>query len=375
MLTRQYRKIIVSAALLLLAAVGLGVRYHSVIPALQPIIPQTAVTVKVVPVSLINKPIQIVRAGTVAQSAVIVVNTEYTGQLSEIYVTEGQHVKAGQLLCKLEELPAGHKFTSTIPTKQSNGILPQLQDSYDNALKKFNSYQNLYAIGGISRREFESASASLKEAQDRLAGNRNNSAANGASAVLRGSAVIQAPTDGIVTGLSATQGKAVQAGQQLLNLGSGNDMEVLLRLGQDDLYLLPLGTPVQIEAAGQFIAGQVSSIYPQVEEQQIAYFLAHIKLAGNSDALLKPGMAVNAHIDSGQSSMISAVGGTAVFQNEQGQAFIYTAVNGTAFAQAVTTGQIIGDFIEITNDLPQETMVIISNIDKIKNGAAITIVK
>jgi len=371
MITRQYRKIIASVVLLLLAAVGLIVRYDLAIPAFQPIIPQTAVAVTVVPVSLINKPIQIVRAGTVGQSATIAVNTEYTGQLSEIYVTEGQHVKAGQSLFKLEALPAGHKFAGTIPAKQSSGALPQLQENYDNALKKFNSYQKLHAIGGISRREFENAAASLKEAQDRLSGSRNDSAANGASAVLRGSAVIQAPTDGIVTGLSATQGKAVQAGQQLLALGSGQEVEVLLQLGQSDLYLLPLGTPVLIEAAGQFIAGQVSSIYPQVEEQQVACFLAHIKLVGNPDDLLKPGVAVHTHIDSGQSSTVSAVASTAVFQDAQGQSFIYTAVNGTALAQAVTTGQIIGDFIEITDDLPQETMVITSNIDKIKNGAAI----
>ncbi|MGL5512686.1 MAG: efflux RND transporter periplasmic adaptor subunit, partial [Sporomusa sp.] len=318
MLTRQYHKIVISVVLLLLAVVGLVVRYDLAIPAFQPIIPQTAVAVTVVPVSLINKPIQLVRVGTVGQSATIAVNTEYTGQLSEIYVTEGQSVKAGQSLFKLEALPAGHKFADTIPIKQSNGASPQLQESYDNALKKFNSYQNLYTIGGISRREFENAAASLKEAQDRLAGSRNDSAANSTSAVLRGSAVIQAPTDGIVTGLSATQGRAVQAGQQLLALGSGQEMEVLLQLEQSDLYLLPLGTPVLIEASGQFIAGQVSRIYPQVEEQQIAYFLAHIKLVGNSDALPKPGVAVNAHMDSGQSSTVRAVARTTVFQDTQG---------------------------------------------------------
>jgi len=365
---QQYRIVIALTAFLFTVALLLAASYNRLPFALwtQRIMPQTPISLTAVPLGTINKSIKIARTGSIENSISVPVNSDFSGLLSEIYVTEGQAVKAGQPLFKLE--------ASSEPTvTQTTGDSQQAQANYDNALKEFNRYQKLFEIGGIPRRQLETATARLQEAKESLANAQNTTQSS--NAAINGSATISAPISGIVTGLSASSGKAVQAGQQLLSLGSGQEVEAVVHLNQNDLYLVHLGTPATIEASQQTIAGQVSRIYPQVEADQISAFLAHIKLTNNPDGLLKSGMPVTIRIDTGKSSTVPTVPASSIFQDAQGRYYIYLAADGKAKVQQISIGETIGDSTEITSDLPQQSMVITSNINDIKNGDAITVVQ
>jgi hypothetical protein len=63
----------------------------------------------------------------------------------------------------------------------------------------------------------------------------------------------------------------------------------------------------------------------------------------------------------------------AAIRSDQGQDYIYLAIDGKAVRQEVTTGDKIGEFIEITSPLPEQAAVIISSHNNLKNGAAITL--
>jgi membrane fusion protein (multidrug efflux system) len=368
---QQYRFSISLTALLFTVALLLAAHYNRLpfTSLAQHTTSQTSVNLTAVPLGTINKPLQIVRTGSMESSTSVPVTADFSGLVSELYVTEGQVVKTGQPLFKIQA-------SSEQPTvNQPTGDSQQAQANYDNALKEFNRYQKLYEIGGIPRRQFEIASARLQEAKEGLANAQSSAESSTSNTTINGSATINAPIGGIVTGLSTSSGKAVQAGQQLLSLGSGQEVEAVVHLHQNDLYLVHLGTPATMEVSQQTITGQVSRIYPQVEADQISSFLAHIKLTTNPDGLLKSGMPVTIRIDTGKSSVVPAVPTASVFQDDQGRKFIYLAVNGKALIQQVIIGETIGDFTEITSDLPQQSMVITSNINDIKDGDAITVVQ
>jgi membrane fusion protein (multidrug efflux system) len=365
---QQYRIIISLTALLFTVALLIAASYNRLPLTLltQHSVPQTPINLTAIPLGTINKPIQITRTGSIENSISVPITADFSGLLSEIYVTEGQVVKTGQPLFKLQ--------ASSEPTvTQTTGDSQQAQANYDNALKEFNRYQKLFEIGGIPRRQLEIATAHLQEAKESLANAQNTTVSS--NATINGSATINAPVGGVVTGLSASSGKAVQAGQQLLSLGSGQEVEAVIHLDQNDLYLVHLGTPAAIEVSQQNIGGQVSRIYPQVEADQISAFLAHVKLTNNPDGLLKSGMPVTIRIDTGKSSIVPAVPTASVFQDDQGRNFIYLAVNGKAVIQQISIGETIGNFTEITSDLPQQSMVITSNMNDIKNGDAITVMQ
>lgn len=344
-------------------------------------IPRTPVNVTAVPIGTINKPIRIDRPGFIENSTSIPLHTEFSGRVSEIYVTEGQAVKAGQPLLKLQGSsgPSGDSGPSTATGEnQKAGVSQQVQDNYDNALKDVKRYQKLYEQGAIPRRQLEDAMVRLQQAQASLNNGQNAMSSTNTNAItttLHGSATITAPIDGIVTGLSIAPGKTVQAGQQLMALGSGQEIEIVVHLDQNDLYLVDLGTTATAEVSNQTIMGQVSSIYPEVKDDKISSFLAHIKLTNNQDDLLKPGMPVNVRIDTGQSVTVPAVPTASIFQDEQGRNFIYVVANGTAVRQQISIGETIGDFTEITSNVPQEIMVITSNVNEIKNGDAIVVMQ
>lgn len=369
----QRRATITLAVFFILAALAFAARGSLLpLPPWSRNMPAKApVPVAAVPVNTVNKPVRLVREGFAGNAAAVPVNTDYTGRVSELYITEGQPVKAGQPLLKLEATDGQSPGTATTNPPAEAG--QHLQDNYDNALKKFTSYQKLYEQGAVPRRDLENAAAALQEARKDLDSSRNGAFAGAAAAMLSGSVTVKASIDGIVTGLSAALGKTVQAGQQLMALGSGREINVVLRLEQNDLYLIHLGAAVRIEAPGKTVAGQVFSIYPAVEEQQIAAFLAHVKLADQPEALLEPGMAVTARIDTGKSAAVPAVPADSVLQDEQGQSFIYAAVNGTAVRQAVSLGESLGEFTEVTSSLPSDMLVITGNLAEIKDGDAITV--
>jgi RND family efflux transporter MFP subunit len=366
--TQQHPTILALTTLLFTVALLLAVS-NNLIPFTlwtQHVIPQAPVSLTVVQLATINKPIQILRTGSIESSTSIPINAEFSGQLSEIYVREGQAVKAGEPLLKLQA-------SSESIVNQTIGTSQQPQDNYDNALKEFNRYQKLFEVGAIPRRQLDIATAHLKEAKEILSNAQNT--LQSSSTIINGSVTINAPIDGIVTSLSTAPGKAVQAGQQLVSLGSGQEVEIVVRLDQNDLYLVHLGTPVTVKESQQTIAGQVSRIYPQVEANQLPSFLAHIKLANNPAGLLKSGMSATIHIDTGKSAIVPAIPTSSIFQDSQGQNFIYLAADGKAIIQQIGIGETIGDFTEITSNLPEQSMVITSNINDIKDGTAITVMQ
>jgi len=375
----RYRTSLGLAASLLLVALMLAARY-GLLPATpwtQYIIPRTPVNVTAMPIGTMNKPIPIVRTGSIQSPTSVPIATEFSGQISEVYVTEGQPVKAGQPLVKLLGSAEPSTKSEIIVSNQSVGTNSQAQTNYDNALKEYNRDQQLYEKGAIPRRKVENDAARLQVLKESLAGNQettHSSITGTTTATSGGFATISAPINGIVTGLSAVIDKAVQTGQQLMVLDSG-EVQVVIAIEQNDLYLVHLGTPATIEVSGQALLGQVVTIYPELGINNIPAFRTHIKVTNDTGGLLKTGMSVTVHINTGKTATVLAIPATAIFNDNQGLHYIYLADNGKAIRQQISMGEPLGDFIEITATLPEQALVITSNVDNLSNGDPIVIVE
>lgn len=320
------------------------------------------VSVTVAPISIVNKPLRVERTGTAVYAARVPVYSEGTGQVTDVYVTAGQSVKAGQPLVKLE-ITGGE--AAAAPGGTTDGTAAKA--IYENALKEYNRYQKLYEIGGIARKQLDASAARLQEAQAGLQG------AQAPGAVVNGPVTIQAPIDGTITGSVVAAGSAISSGQELLALGSGQEVEVVLPLEQSELYFVQLGSQAVIKTGNEQLAGQVSSIYPEVKDQQVAAFLAQIKLLQPPGNGLTPGAAAAVSIATGQEAAVAAVPAQALLRDAEGNYSIFLAVEGKAVSQQVTLGEVIGELVELTTALPQESRVITSNMDRLKNGDSIAI--
>jgi len=371
----QYSTTVGLTAILLLVILMLAARYGllPLTPWTQYFAAQTPVNVTVVPIGTMNKSVPIVGTGSIESPTSVPITSEFSGRISEVYVAEGQAVKAGQPLVKLfgsAEPSTGSAINP--PANQNPGKSPQAQTNYDNALKEYNRDQKLYEQGAIPRRQVDNSAARLQALQESVTNAQDTVHSPPTTAMSNGFATISASINGTVTSLSAAVEKAVQTGQQLMVLDSG-EVQVVIPIEQNDLYLVHLGTPATIEVSGQTMLGQVVSIYPELGINNIPSFRTHIKVTNDTGGLLKIGMSVTVHINTGKSATVLVIPRTAVFQDDQGLNYIYLADKGKAIRQQISPGEPIGDLMEMTATLPEQAMVITSSVNDIKNGDAIVI--
>ncbi|WP_371381379.1 efflux RND transporter periplasmic adaptor subunit [Sporomusa aerivorans] len=374
----QLKKFVPAILIIAVLAVVLwGVVRTSHFPAGQGL-SQPSAGVTVAPVSRLSKPLEIILAGSIQSRQAVSISAPLAGRVSAVSITEGQMVNAGQSLLHIEGTPgAANAGAADNLAVQSNGeTTRQAQMSYDNLVKEYERYQKLYQIGAIARRQLEETGARLQAAKDALnAAPDSFPAGSGNAARQPSSATLIAPSSGKITGLAAADGTTVQAGQQLMVLDNGGEVRAVVHLEQKDLYLIQAGTPAEIvpdSPSGQTpVAGQVEAIYPEVGTSSNNLFLTHIR-TDNATGLLKPETPVTVHIKTSQMITVPAVPQAAILE-EQGNKYLYLAVNNQAIRQQVTVGAAIGDFVEITSALPEEALIIITGTENLKDGSTIAL--
>jgi membrane fusion protein (multidrug efflux system) len=258
---KKYLPAALAALALAIALAALFRGHFAPAPAAPPLPAQEAA----VPAAAADKPAGIVRAGSVAKPLALPVTSGYAGRIAELYVGEGQAVKAGQPLFKMAATPSG-------------------RNSAEAARREYEKLRSLYEKGAIARRQVEAAAARLQAAEQ----------SGGAMP-----ATVAAPVDGVVAGLSAAPGAEVQAGQQVLAIGGGHNIAVVVPLRQNELSSVPLGGRVAVEAAGRTVEGRIAAIYPEARGDTVPGFQAHIRLTDAPDGLLHEGMPVTVRIPAG----------------------------------------------------------------------------
>lgn len=272
---QNYRKPCALAALLLALSLLAAVNYPW---SKEPEAPKDSAAISETEVAA--KPAGISRTGLVGTPALVPISAGFSGRISELYVKEGQSVKAGQPLFKLDPAPG------------SSAAAPSSDLKSNSQTVEYSRYLKLYEQGVISRRELDAAEARLK-------GTNKNAPGGQSSGTAPVPTTATAPVEGVVTHLATASGSAVQADQLILSLGSGQIVEVVVPLEQKELYWVQLGTPVLVEVAGQMIAGEVSSISPEVGENNLVSFRAHIHLIDPPAGLVQIGMSANVRMDVG----------------------------------------------------------------------------
>ena len=325
---------------------------------------RSPVSVTTTPISMISKPVEIVLSGSIQSRQAVIISAEIPGRISELNAKEGELVKAGQQLVHIDG--SGEQVVVDAPASTSAVQNSDLQANYDKLAREYERYQKLYQVGGIARKQFEEMTARLQAAREAL--QTGSAPGSSSQAQQTGAANLTAPISGKVTGLSAAIGKTVQPGQQLMIIDTGGDVRAIVHLEQKDLYLIQAGTPVEIivEDSGKHsLTGQVEAIYPEAGSSTPLFF-GHIRV-DNSNGLLKPGMPITAHIKTDQSTPVRAIPSSAILQ-EQENTYIYLVIDGKIVKQQVTVGVIIGDLIEIIDNLPEQTIVIASGMQNVKEG-------
>ena len=161
-----------------------------------------AVPVVVTPVSQKDIPVQIRVIGNVQPYSTVTVRSQVTGQLTSILFKEGQDVKKGDLLFKIDP----RSFEAAL--SQAEAVLERDQAQAQNAVAQGTRYANLLKEGVVSREQYDQMQATQKALQATV--NADQAAVENAKVNLQYCS-IYSPIDGRTGTLLANQGNLVTA--------------------------------------------------------------------------------------------------------------------------------------------------------------------
>lgn len=210
-----------------------------------------------------------------------------SGQIEEVYVTDNQHVKEGELVAVIDDadyvikLEQADSTYEKIKLDQSNAKanLTAAQSNIDLAKKDLERYRNLYEQGAVSKQTFDSAQvkydsakANLTQANQALfsdngknvadANLRSAKAAKDKAALDLSYTKIYAPQSGTVSSRRVEKGMYVTAGAPLFTLVP-EEVWVVANFKENQLKDMKPGQPVDIKIdtyPNKVFKGKVDSI-------------------------------------------------------------------------------------------------------------------
>ncbi|MGI6091660.1 MAG: efflux RND transporter periplasmic adaptor subunit [Veillonellaceae bacterium] len=326
----------------------------------------TAVYIKVSAAQYVNTVPQLMLNGNIEGQTSADISAKISGRIEQVMVVEGQQVKAGDPLVKLESVELANSV------RTASDAVTKAQVNYDLALTDYNRYQKLYGQGAISQQQLDTALAKLKIAQADL-----SSASSSYSSAQQqyGYGVITAPVDGVVANVTATVGQVVSPGAALMVVQDINAVYAVVNIEQKDLALVKVGQKAEVTVdsyAGKVFEGTVDRMNPEAGMGN-RMFKTKIKI-DNADGALKAGMFAKVQLATGDAVQVMTVPQTAVIQ-KQGLYYVFVIEDGKAVRRQVEIGTVTGETIEIKAGIEPGVQVAVTNVSQLKDGEAVRIVE
>ena len=314
------------------------------------------------------------------------------GRLVELAVAEGDRVRRGQVLARIDRVQAASSVASAVEgvgalesealaardqARQSRADLDAARARSAEAMKARVRADDLRAAGLLPLAELDAAIAAADAAaaqvaaaeaavaradQSRSAAERRVGQGRADQARARDQldkTEITAPIDGVVTRLEVEEGEMVVIGVQnqpgtiLMTVSDLSAVNAEVKVAEADVLRLALDNPatVSLEAAsGRTYTGRVveigASALPQIGTQAAAReFRVRVRLDGDVSAL-RPGLTCDAEILVAERSGVLTVPLQAVVQRG-GDTGVFVVAGGVATFTRVTTGIIGGLAIEV----------------------------
>ncbi|MFC6999696.1 efflux RND transporter periplasmic adaptor subunit [Rufibacter roseus] len=279
------------------------------------------VLAQVQPADIVEK---VSASGKIQPEVEVKISPDVSGEITELYVKEGDSVRAGQLLLRIRpdnyqamvEMQSASVNTQRANLAQARARLDQALANSKNIQQSYERNQKLFEQKVISRSEFDAAKAQYEANLAEVSAARQGvraaeSTVRSASASLEESrrnlekTTIFAPVNGTVSKLNVEKGERVvgtsqMAGTEIMRIANLNNMEVLVNVNENDIIRVKLGDSAIVEvdsynSTNRKFKGLVTSIANTAKDatslEAVTEFEVRIRLLNDSyqDLLVKQG--------------------------------------------------------------------------------------
>lgn len=233
--------------------------------------------------------------GTVQAKESTSLSAQVVGRVAAVLVHEGDSVRAGQVLVRLDNAQAHagiEQAQSAVETAQHNLDAAGAQAAL--ATSTLSRYQILREQKSVSPQEFDEISRRAEAASAQLAAAQSQFAAQKAAAssanVIAGYSTITAPFAGVVTARHVDPGALASPGTPLIDIDRAGPLQLVVTVDESLLRNITTGSalPVSIPAASsESIPGRVTQIVPSANAASHSFL---VKIALPASAHLLAGM-------------------------------------------------------------------------------------
>ena len=325
------------------------------------------------------------------------VGSTVTGRVAQVLVREGEQVKAGQTLLRLEAdeldaalaqaIAAERQAQARLAGLRSTGRsaaqaqLEQAEATLTAARNEQDRVRQLVAQGFLSASRMDDARRALEVAQAQVQAARAQAAANDergtdiaqaqaqmqaaqaatqAARAKRAQATVVAPAEARVLSREVEPGQIVQPGRALLSLALAGPTQIVAAVDERFLSQLRPGQPAAVVAdafAGQPLPARVLSIAPAVDAQRGAVEVK-FTLDQPAPAFLREDMTLSVEVETGRRDRALVLPLRALRSGTAGTE-VLLAVDGRAQARPVKPGLRTLEAVEIAEGLSEGDVVLL----------------
>ncbi|MES2758994.1 MAG: efflux RND transporter periplasmic adaptor subunit [Pseudomonadota bacterium] len=333
-----------------------------------------ATTVGVATAEKADIPVVLDALGTVTAAATATVRPQVSGVLQKILFTEGQLVKAGQVMATID--PRAFEMALL----QASGNRQRNEAQLDSAKVTLARFRTLLAQDSIARQEVDTQAALVKQLEGTVMTDR---AAEGVARLNLSYTQVKAPIGGRV-GL-----RVVDMGN-LVGSGDANGIAVITQLSPIDVeFAVPQDQVPDLQArvregaslpavafdrtrTTSLATGKFAALDNQVDVQT-GTVRAKARFANANQALF-PSQFVNLRLEVRTIKDAVMVPVTALRHGSSGDfVYVLNAAERTVALRPVTRGQATVDKVQVATGLQVGEQVITEGADRLKDGAKVTL--
>ncbi len=296
--------------------------------------------------------------GSIETKENIIIYPEFSGILSTLYVKEGQPVKKGQLLAKIDD--GGLQ-------KQ----LEQLKVQYQLSKTTYERQKRLWDQKIGSEIQYLQAKSIMKAQEKGIAAMKDQLEKT----------YVKAPFSGIIDEVITEQGSVIAPGNNLFKLVNLDRMYVKSNVPEIYLPNIKVGTFVEvyIPVLGEKMDAYVSRMSYTIDKDNRTFSI-EIEVP-NKDGQLKPNLTVQLRINDYTSKKAILVPESIISENAAGEQYVYLAEQSNekdhakALKRMIKTGRSQGGKIEVASGLKEGDRIINEGARNVKPGTKIDIKK
>ena len=311
--------------------------------------PAVLVQVKPVRVGTVTERIEAV--GTALANEAIIITAKTTGIIEKINISEGERVKAGQVLVQFDDAEAKAELEAQKATTRGAFL------AYDRAIKLIEKQNVAQAKVDDLLSAWKSSEGRVKVLEARLSDLK-----------------LVAPFAGKVGLRRVSAGALVQPGTIITTLDDDSIIRLKLSVPEGSLANVKVGQDVEATAAAypkRVFEGKVSSIDSRVDQiTRAAEIRADIP---NSDGAVKPGMFMAYKLVLSKRDSALLVPEEALLA-EGARQYVFVVADGRSLKREVKIGDRNAGEVEVLSGVKAGDNVVIGGIQKIRNNSLVKII-